>query len=425
MTEPPVGIYLQTNANLQSMVYKGIPGNPIPPSVKFTSLEYLLQKENSKEPTFNRALLLVVVNYRNATKNNEKNRVQQRFVKDDKLVKKNFDKTISVMCLHSTPGNNAALILVKTSVNADKLFGSNTAARDGKDGFGPGALIVVRRPKPISEQFGDSTGFVPILEFSQGMLLVDVAKSNISIPTVPFKDTSEKLSAFTYRNVKIKILNFDFEYSYCRGYLCDSIELKMNNNNVHTGCPCFTTVRENGRTLLCLEVEFISSDNNEEPLHISIGNFMSRSFTDMVTKNGVPKGISQEEISAFGADYQIFDQIMKLVEFANKNGGWSIVGWYRRGRIKDQAIDQSKGESITVRSGDIIYHVTNVKFNGDSKLLDSHKADVSSIVNLANRKQPVNNDSNSRGNGEDILTGSGNSNDNADGKSNDNDEEDI
>ena len=75
------------------------------------------------------------------------------------------------------------------------------------------------------------------------------------------------------------------------------------------------------------------------------------------------------------------------------NGGWTVVGWYKRGVIKDRSLIESSGsnnaangnEDATVGSGKLSFHVVDLTPT-DQALLDSSTAFGS---NLAVRKFDV------------------------------------
>ena len=43
--------------------------------------------------------------------------------------------------------------------------------------------------------------------------------------------------------------------------------------------------------------------------------------------------------------FDIEDAIRNVVELVNNNGGWTVVGWYKRGKINDQSMDNDSNQS--------------------------------------------------------------------------------
>ena len=77
--------------------------------------------------------------------------------------------------------------------------------------------------------------------------------------------------------------------------------------------------------------------------------------------------------------FDIEDAIGKVVELVNDNGGWTVIGWYKRGVITDKSlleVPPSNVVSSEVTAGQINYHII--------QLLPSNKSfmDEGSNLNL-------------------------------------------
>ena len=65
--------------------------------------------------------------------------------------------------------------------------------------------------------------------------------------------------------------------------------------------------------------------------------------------------------------FDIEDAIRNVVELVNNNGGWTVVGWYKRGKINDQSMDNDSNQSNNrngnnndedqVDNGEICFHL--------------------------------------------------------------------
>ena len=67
-----------------------------------------------------------------------------------------------MMCLNSPPGQNTAIILLGRG-NCDVVFSQNLAARDSRNGFGPGAVVALVRPNHIHQNFGIRGAFQSLM----------------------------------------------------------------------------------------------------------------------------------------------------------------------------------------------------------------------------------------------------------------------
>jgi hypothetical protein len=337
-------------------------------------------------------LLLQVLKYKSShDKDSKKGNIQG---KNGKAPEATYDKAITVMCLHSSPGLNIGMILIKTQGNCDKVFGSNLKACDYRDGFGPGCFVVVMSPNYVTSTFGGDEKGVPILEYSGPLFKVNTLKTKMTIPDIVHNDSVEKMSGLYYRNVKIVVINTDVVSSVCRGYLCDSLGLNPNSTKVHTGCPCYTPVTELSRVLLMFNLFVVVGEGTRNEQRFPVNNYLSQNFTYLLTKNGFPAGYCPERIHTEGTK---FDNIVKavnaFVNHANREGGFSVVGWYRHGYKYDQSMRNAGAGDGCDKSSDFIFNLSKISYNGPmSDALTSLRVDVHDIMNAPPETVPTDSD---------------------------------
>ena len=66
--------------------------------------------------------------------------------------------------------------------------------------------------------------------------------------------------------------------------------------------------------------------------------------------------------------WELESAIDDVVEFVNDNGGWTVVGWYKRGSIKGRSLIESSmsnnssnsNEDATAGSGHLNFHVVEL-----------------------------------------------------------------
>ena len=102
--------------------------------------------------------------------------------------------------------------------------------------------------------------------------------------------------------------------------------------------------------------------------------------------------------------WDIEETIKEIVHYINNQGGWTVVGWYKRGLISDRtlldtntstsasSVPNNTTEDLQVAAGQICLHVvqllpTNRDFLDETttlgKELKDKKYDVSKLVNQA------------------------------------------
>ena len=307
----------------------------------------------------------------------------------------NFDRTMTLMCLNSAPGANT-MIVTLDGRKSDEVFGQCLVARDRQGGFGPGAIVAIRGPEMISTYFGDKAG-LPILKFSGGMKLVDQPRSKIRIGTIPSSSTVVRMQASHYTNVTLVLKQMNMSATNCCGNLCDSIDMKGADGSWKSSCACFAVSKALGSVVFDLNFTV----KTELGASFEVLRFTSRSFTGLVTKNGIPSSINVAQLEKSGADWIIFKELDDLFQKINDSGGFDVLGWLRIGRKNDVA--STDGTSGTIQSSDMIRHVTRLKPHTPDCVRNEECIDVEGILAKTQiRPLPECGDSHA-GTGEEIL----------------------
>lgn len=310
-----------------------------------------------------------------------------------------YNRTMVVMCLNSPPGRNTAIVLLQGRMN-QVIFGSNLSARDRKDGFVPGAIVIIQDPFKIKDYFGSLNG-LPILSFQKAMVLVDEAASRISMMYVPYLINQDRLQMFTLPEVTLELLRMSIETTTCVAYMCDSIGQKKDQNTWLGCCPCFVQHRLLSDLIFdcILRVSYV--DHYGEKQQIIVPNFTSRAFTDLVTVDGINVGLSKAQLEEDYSDKLIEDALDKLIAVVNDNGGFKVMGWIRYGRKGDanakkdlaqagSPAGSTGGGGSEHRSGDGVFHLISVKLNQEKDTFKGYLVDVKAIVGRdKNKKQKV------------------------------------
>ena len=58
--------------------------------------------------------------------------------------------------------------------------------------------------------------------------------------------------------------------------------------------------------------------------------------------------------------------IDNVVDHVNVNGGFTVVGWHKRGQINDQSASGDTNEAQTIQAGDVTYHMVSVEPTDDT-----------------------------------------------------------
>lgn len=373
-------------ARPSGLVFRGRSVSQLHEKMTYTSLEALEAMAGKPRSTTKCVLVLKICYHKKIavdTKRGLYNRLAQA-----KTEGQNYDKTITVMDLNSPSGRNTGIILVNNA-RADVIFGQFIEGRDSMEGFGPGAVVVVQRPNPIDNYFGeDALRGLPVITFNGGFKLVDVNSLKSPLPMIPFLDNASRLQSFYYPKAKIIVTNVNICHSPCCGYLCDSIDLKKKDgsNSWSKSCPCYVVKTHVGQVLFDFNLKIVPADKDDTFIHeeaFTVSDFTSRQFTHLFTVAGIPSSVSAAMLEKLGLDVDIFFMVEELIEFVNDQlGGFNVLGWARRGFVRDASAsgDSKPGEGPRVMSGTVIRHLTHVGINGDESKMKAKLVNVAELL---------------------------------------------
>ena len=116
-------------------------------------------------------------------------------------------------------------------------------------------------------------------------------------------------------------------------------------------------------------------------------DFSSNKFSKLYLTGDIPGSVKLYMLQLTEAFIHMFEAMERCIQLINSNGGFTVVGWYKRGVINDKSLITARNlsntsnaalntteEDLHVDSGEISYHIvhispTNKDFLDDSKVL--------------------------------------------------------
>ena len=92
-------------------------------------------------------------------------------------------------------------------------------------------------------------------------------------------------------------------------------------------------------------------------------NFSSTKFSAFYLSRRLPGSTPVSTLRVTKDFWEIEDCIMKVLDLVNRNGGWTVVGWYKRGVITDKSLLEVpllNVVSTQVAAGQINYHIVQM-----------------------------------------------------------------
>ena len=159
--------------------------------------------------------------------------------------------------------------------------------------------------------------------------------------TVP-KEPGEQLFFIVHRAI-VSLSRFEIMLGTvsCTGYTCD--RSKPLDKNVACGC-IFTSGRNPivGEYTLTMPVPSLISERRKE----DIQRCRSLRTTQLFFKNLPSYG--EQTAQAIEERFQdVREKVKKMVEYVNNKGGWTVVGWFKKGEVSDSSNQAEKVESLT------------------------------------------------------------------------------
>ena len=287
--------------------------------------------------------------------------------------------------IHSEQNYNTGskLIYLMESKNSNKcMFDKNVELRDNGV-ISIGTFFRIISPHPIENKM---RGDIPLLKTDIPLIVMTRPTLEHSIPV--YKELGEHNSmAFVLVGMKVNINRSSPIQTTCGGLLCD--KQRCDDWNGTRGCGCYHMSPDISSIVFQHSVFF--SVGNDRIYH---SNFSSNKFSSFYLSRRLPGSTPVSTLRVTKDFWDIEDCIKNVLDLVNRNGGWTVVGWYKRGVITDKSLLEvplSNAVSTQVAAGQINYHIvqmipTNKKFLvRDTELYKDLQREKYNVGNLTER----------------------------------------
>jgi hypothetical protein len=249
------------------------------------------------------------------------------------------------------------IYLMEAKNSNNMLFDRNLELRD--DGtISIGTFLRILAPLPIENNMKGDIALV------KTQMPAVVMKRPFKIPSVPVNTQIQENNsmAFVLNGVPLNLNRTVAVQTTCSGFLCD--KQRACDWNGQRGCGCYHMTQY--RTNIVLEHTIFMDTSQGRIVH---SNFSSNKFSLMYLTDNIPGGVRVSALRTTDAYCDIEDAIEDVVDHVNGNGGWTVVGWYKRGVINDRSLLEMKSNAtnanvsnnsnvhMEVGAGQVSYHV--------------------------------------------------------------------
>lgn len=291
------------------------------------------------------------------------------------------------------------IYLMESKNSNNNMFERNLDFRDNGT-ISIGTFLRVISPEAIEEYMN---GDIPMIRTPCSLI---VLKRPTKMPTVAVNyevQTNQSLS-FCLNN---RILNLNKTLvvsTTCSGLMCDKSSINEWNNIKGCGCVGMNPNISNLSLVHSIWINAVAdmnmADHETVQRRLTHSDFSSTKFSVCYLSSRIPPTVRKSSLShSSDLFWDLETAIEDVVDFINGNGGWTVVGWYKRGSIKDRSLIESTGgnnstnnanEDTTVGSGNLNFHVVELLPTNQTLLdknsylgaiLDAMKFDVSRLTN--------------------------------------------
>lgn len=211
----------------------------------------------------------------------------------------------------------------------EKLWKRNVCHRD--DGtISIGTIIRVMHPLPIEKILPDG---IPCLTTRFPAI---VMKPPPIFPEahIDMSVTGGRSMAFALTNCEVEVLSTVPEETGCSGHFCDKQRIH-EIVQYGQGCGCYSFVNRRSNIVLDHSIK-ISHPSLDDA--IVVENFSSTRFSNLYLSGPFSTTTRAETLLLSDTFYDIEEAVDRAIKYINDNGGFTVIGWYKRGQINDRSM---------------------------------------------------------------------------------------
>ena len=269
-----------------------------------------------------------------ANKNGQKNdtlvRTYNRQQGNQKITKaQSYTRLFSVIVFENNQPTSRLAYIMEDQMNHRNMWDFSTNIRDGGI-ITVGTTIRLHHVKPIDKMMADDCPSLvttrPVVVMKDHLSLNEV-QVNYQVPAgVP--------SAFVLNKCKLEILDSEAVETGCGGLFCDKQRIR-EVMQYGQGCCCFR-FSQRRPNMEIVHTLVIKHESLEEPLYIE--EFSSTRFSLLFQTGILSCEITKESMEMTDHFYSMENKIDNGINYINANGGFTVIGWYKRGQVQDRTV---------------------------------------------------------------------------------------
>ena len=332
-------------------------GVHIPGFLEVTTVEKMMEDDCNTQRSILHLQLIRIVSGSNSGQNNTSafQSYLRKNKKEEGSTMSNYFRLFLFRDVNSKKGD--VVYMVEAKCTNERLWLRNTSFRDNGT-ITIGTYIAVINPRPITTKLIND---IPMVE-THGSCIV------MKNPTYPVREVPVEMSVinnmtkfFVLNNVKLTVHSTNVQATSCGGYFCDKqrvIEIVRGTR----ACGCYSMESRSGSVTLFHSVS-ISKEHGMKTIHMD--DFSSLSFSNLYLKKPLSSSVKVNHLDFTDAYFELLKSVDEVVSLINTDGGFSVIGWYKRGSINDVSHEEAQNQ---VESSDVNYHIVKIYPTSDAVL---------------------------------------------------------
>ena len=170
--------------------------------------------------------------------------------------------------------------------------------------------------------------------------------------------------AFVHNNAILTINQSALLKTTCTGKMC--VRQRVSDWNNLKGCGC-VGMDANGSSLVVQHS--ISIDTCDRGFKsYQMREFSSLKFSNLYLTAQIPGAVKLYIFQLTEAYVRLMEAIDECIGYVNRNGGFTVVGWYKRGVINNKTLvagagnnsNHNNSDKVQIDAGEISYHIVQI-----------------------------------------------------------------
>ena len=252
-------------------------------------------------------------------------------------------------------GNDRLFYLMESKTTNKDLWARNYRYRD--DGtITIGTVFRVLAPQPIKNTM---SGDLPLVETHFPVVVMKFPR-NIAEVNVFESIQGNHSKAFVVNEAQLTVCSTTPKETTCSGMFCDKQRIHETNGK----CGCYSMLSRRSNIAF---VHWIES--SIQGIQLRMETFSSESFSSLYLNGRMPNSVRISALQMTDAFFEISSAVENVANYVNDNGGWTIIGWYKRGVINDKTLTNNEGQDTRnnnvqtneVDNGELTFHIVHIR----------------------------------------------------------------